>query len=127
MARAALRRLPRGVHEQNKYNRLAASLLEGANRSPQTHCSGAISKIYSTQSLILDLSQKLLGQTARGLRGDAVEDQMATKLSPPHTEFLSPTGCSLGVQQGQPRALTGPLLCPGAVGWRDSTALTRVP
>ena len=116
MARAALGSLPRGVHGQNKYTWLAASLLEEANRSPQTHCSGAVSKIYSTQSLMLDLSQKLLGQTTKGLPGDAVEDQMATKPSPPHTELLSPTGCSLGVLQGQPRALTGPLLCPGAVG-----------
>lgn len=32
-----------GVHGQNKYNWLEANLLEGANRPPQSHCSGATS------------------------------------------------------------------------------------
>lgn len=47
-----------------------------------------------------------MGQTTKGLPGDAVEDQMVAKLSPPHTAFLSPEGHILGVTQRQLRALT---------------------
>lgn len=65
----------------------------------------AFSKLYSTQSLMLELSQELLGQTTKGLSWDAVEDQMAAKPSPPHTAFLSPVDRILGVSQRQPRAL----------------------
>lgn len=105
-----LEAFPEQVHAPNKYHWLEASLLEGAHRSPQSRCCGTAKKSDSTQSLMLDLSQKPLGQTTKGLPGVAVEDQTAAKLSPPHPAFLM--GHSLGVMQG-------PLLCPGALGgWR---------
>lgn len=126
-----------GSGVQNKYNWPEAGLLEEANWSPQAHCVGGVgvggrgntfprgsvfSQIYSTQSLMPDLSQKLSGQTTEGLPGDAGGDKTGSKLSPLPPAVLSPVGHIPGVLRRQPRVHQGPLPGPGwEVGGGEST------
>lgn len=71
---------------------------------------------------MLDLSQKLSGQTTERLPKDVAEDQMVAWLSPPHAAFLSLVGRILGILQRQPRAPAVP-----GLGRRERTALAGVP
>lgn len=79
---------------------------------------GATSNIYSTQSLMLDLSQKRRDKPPKGCPGNAVEDQMEVRLVPTTHSIPEPGRLQPGYTAGAVQSTN--TVCPGAVGVEGS-------